>query len=157
MEDFPNEIIYQLEKDDFEHPFYIKIMLSVYTTIIVVLAFLINRRLFIFLRRPNRRLLDFIVDIQYSVGFVLVIITLVFFNVIIWTKVPKSYVSEVGCYLGTYFFYFLAPYANCHSFFISLFRYICIIHPDKLSMRAISPEVSCVKIKIAHGQKLKVN
>ena len=78
MEDFPNEILYQLEKDDFEHPFYIKIMLSVYTAIIVVLAFLINRRLFIFLRRPNRRLLDFIVDVQYSVGFVLVIITLVF-------------------------------------------------------------------------------
>ena len=141
MEGFSNEILYQPEKDDFEHPFFIKIMLSVFTVIIVVLAFLINRRLFIFLRRPNRRLLDFIVDFQYSVGSVLVIVNLVFMNVIIWTNVPKTYISEVGCYLGTYLFYFLAPYANCHSFFISLFRYICIIHPNKLAKWAMSPEV----------------
>ena len=46
-----------------------------------------------------------------------------------------------GCYLGTYVFFFMIPYGQGHSFFISLFRYICIIHPERLSKRKISPEV----------------
>ena len=142
-------IIFDEEKDDFEHPFCIKITLSTFTVIIMVLGFFINRRLFIFLRRPNRRVLDFIVDFQCSIGFLLAFINLIFFNIIIWTKVPKSYVSEFGCYLGTYLSYFLAPYTNCHSFFISFFRYVCIIHPKKLSRRAISPEVCYSTITIS--------
>ena len=141
MEDFPIEILYQPEKDDFEHPLYIKIMLSTFTVILMVLSVLIQRRLFKFLRRPNRRILDFIVDFQYSIYSVSVIIIIVFFNIVIWTEVPKSYVSVVGCYLGTYLSYFLVPCANCHSFFIALFRYICIIHPNKLAKWAMSPEV----------------
>ena len=35
----------------------------------------------------------------------------------------------------------MIPYGQGHSFFISLFRYICIIHPERLSKRKISPEV----------------
>ena len=59
----------------------------------------------------------------------------------ILAKVPKDYVTEMGCYVGTYIFYFLAPYGNIHSFFIAFFRYICIVHPTQLSKRDISPEV----------------
>ena len=35
----------------------------------------------------------------------------------------------------------MIPYGQGHSFFISLFRYICIIHAERLSKRKISPEV----------------
>ena len=138
------EIIYQPEIDDFEHPLHIKITLCFISILTVVTLIVINRRLFIFLRRPNRRILDQIVDFQYTINQVIAVLTIIFFNIIIWTKVAKPYVTEVGCYIGSYIFYFLAPYANAHSFFIALFRYICIIHPNKLSKFGLSPEVRCL-------------
>lgn len=135
------EIIYLPETDDFEHPLHIKITLGFISALTIVTLIVINRRLFIFLRRPNRRILDQIVDFQYTINQIIVVLTIIFFNIIIWTKVARSYVTEVGCYVGSYIFYFLAPYANAHSFFIALFRYICIIHPNKLSRFGLSPEV----------------
>ena len=70
------------------------------------------------------------------------IIIILLFPIVIWSDVPKNYVSELGCYFGAFFTFFLAPYTNIHSFFIALFRYVCIIHPEKLSNQNISPEVS---------------
>ena len=135
-------IHYLYEKDDFEHPLSIKIALSFFSVLTITALLVIKRRLFIFLRRPNRRCIDQIVDFQYTITTVVSILALMFFNIIIWTKVAESYLTEVGCYIGSYIFYFVAPYGNIHSFFIALFRYICILHPDKLSRFDISPEVS---------------
>ena len=136
------EIIHYLhEKDDFEHPLSIKIALGFFSVLTIASLLVINRRLFIFLRRPNRRCIDQIVDFQWTIGSVVCILAIIFFNIIIWTKEADSYVTEVGCYIGSYIVYFVAPYGNIHSFFIALFRYICILHPDKLSRFDISPEV----------------
>ena len=135
-------IHYLYEKDDFQHPLSIKIALSFFSVLTITAAIVLTRRLFIFLRRPNRRCIDQIVDFQYTITTVVSILALMFFNIIIWTKVAESYITEVGCYIGSYIFYFVAPYGNIHSFFIALFRYICILHPDKLSRFDISPEVS---------------
>ena len=136
------EIIHYIhEKDDFDHPLSIKITLSFFSVLTITSVLVINRRLFIFLRRPNRRCLDQIVDFQYTISFVVSILVMIFFNIIIWTKVAESYITEVGCYVGSFIFYFWVPYGNVHSFFIALFRYICILHPDKLSRFDISPEV----------------
>ena len=135
------EIIYLPEIDDFEHPLQIKITLGFFSIFTIVTLIVINRRLFMFLRRPNRRILDQIVDFQYTITQVIAVLTIIFFNIIVWTKVARPYVTEVGCYVGSFMFYFLAPYANAHSFFIALFRYICIIHPNKLSRFGLSPEV----------------
>ena len=134
-------IHYLYEKDDFEHPLSIKIALSFFSVLTITALLVIKRRLFIFLRRPNRRCIDQIVDFQYTISTVVSILALMFFNIIIWTKVADSYITEVGCYIGSYIFYFVAPYGNIHSFFIALFRYICILHPGKLSRFDISPEV----------------
>ena len=135
------EIIYLPKIDDFEHPLHIKIALGFISIFTVVTIFAINRRLFIFLRRPNKRILDEIVDFQCTINQVIAVLTIIFFNIIVWTKVARPYVTEVGCYVGSYIFYFLAPYGNAHSFFIALFRYICIIHPNKLSRFGLSPKV----------------
>ena len=138
------EIIYLPEIDEFEHPLHIKITLAFISILTVVTIIAINRRLSIFLRRPNRRILDQIVDFQYTINQVIALLSIIFFNIIIWTKVAKPYVTEIGCYIGSYIFYFLAPYGNGHSFFIAFFRYICIIHPNKLSRFGLSPEVRSV-------------
>ena len=95
------EIIHYIhEKDDFDHPLSIKITLSFLSVLTITSLLLINRRLFIFLRRPNRRCLDQIVDFQYTISFVVSILVMIFFNIIICIKVPESYITEVGCYIG---------------------------------------------------------
>ena len=141
MDNNTKSMFFHQEKDDFEHPFHIKVIMTVLSILILLSMFVIQRRLFKFLRRPNKRLLDQIVDFQMSVQLIVVVLTLLFFMPLIWAKVPKDYVTEPGCYIGPYMFYFTAPYTGIHSFFIAFFRYICIIHPDKLSKLNISPEV----------------
>ena len=141
MDNNTEAILFQEEKDDFEHPFHIKVTMSILSILIIISMFVITRRLFKFLRRPKRRFLDQIVDFQMSVTTIVAVLTLLFFNPLIWAKFPKDYVTELGCYIGPYMFYFTAPYICIHSFFIALFRYICIIHPNRLSKLNISPEV----------------
>ena len=141
MDNNTKPIFFHQEKDDFEHPFHIKVIMTVLSILIILSMFVIMRRLFKFFRRPNKRLLDQIVDFQMSIQISTSVLTLLFFMPLIWAKIPKDYVTELGCYIGPYMFYFTAPYAGSHSFFIAFFRYICIIHPDKLSKLDISPEV----------------
>ena len=142
MEEFSQEILFNPEQDDFEHPIYIKVVLSIFSVSIMISSYIVIRRLLIFVKRPNRRILDFIVGFQSSITIVEVFICTAFFNLIIWAKVPRAFVGEVGCYIGNFLYFFKSPYCNSHSFFISLFRYICICHPKKLSTCKISPEVS---------------
>ena len=141
MDNITKPMFFHQEKDDFEHPYYIKIIMTILSILIILSMFVIKRRLFKFFRRPNKRLLDQIVDFQMSVQIIVVVLTLLFFMPLIWAKIPKDYVTELGCYVGPYMFYFTASYAGIHSFFIAFFRYICIIHPDRLSKLNISPEV----------------
>ena len=141
MDNNTKPIFFHQEKDDFEHPFHIKVIMTVLSILIILSMFVIMRRLFKFFRRPNKRLLDQIVDFQMTIQISTSVLTLLFFMPLIWAKIPKDYVTELGCYIGPYMFYFTAPYAGSHSFFIAFFRYICIIHPDKLSKLDISPEV----------------
>ena len=134
-------MLFQQEKDDFEHPIHIKVTISILSILIILSMLIIKRRLFKFFGRPNKRFLDQIVHFQMSVTIVVDVLTLLFFNLLIWAKIPKDYVTELGCYIGPYMYYFMASYAGIHSFFIALFRYICILHPDRLSILNISPEV----------------
>jgi hypothetical protein len=134
-------MLFQQEKDDFEHPIHIKVTISILSILIILSMLIIKRRLFKFFGRPNKRFLDQIVHFQMSVTIAVDVLTLLFFNLLIWAKIQKDYVTELGCYIGPYMYYFMASYAGIHSFFIALFRYICILHPDRLSNLNISPEV----------------
>ena len=141
MNNSTEPICFQEERNEFEHPFHIKVIISFMSILITLSMFVITRRLSRFFTRPNRRFLDQIVFFQISVTLISDVLALLFFNTVIWAKVPKDYVTELGCYIGPYIWYFLASYAGIHSFSIALFRYICIIHPNRLSNLNISPEV----------------
>ena len=103
-------ILFNVERDDFEFPFYTKIFFSTFIVVILISQYVLQRRLFMFLRRPNRRFIDQIVDFQLSVNYFVVIFCMVWYIIFIWTETTKNYVSEVGCYLGVYAFYFLPSY-----------------------------------------------
>ena len=141
MENDTQGILFNVKRDDFEFPDDTKIFLSIFIVVILISQYVFQRRLFMFLRRPKRRFIDRIVDFQLSVNYYLVIFCMVWYIIFIWTETTRNYVSDIGCYIGVYAFYFLAPYAGLHSFSISIFRYICILHPHKLSDRNITPEV----------------
>ena len=83
-------IFFHQEKDDFEHPLNIKVIMTVLSILIILSMFVIKRRLFKFLRRPNKRLLDQIVDFQMSIQIIVVVLTLLFFMPLIWAKIPKD-------------------------------------------------------------------
>ena len=148
MDNSTKLMLFQQEKDEFEHPFHIKVTITTFTILISLSMLIIYRRLFKFFTRPNKRILDEMVHFQILVQVITVVPTFIFFNIIIWAKVPKLYVTELGCYLGPYIFSFNAPYMGTHSFFISLYRYICIIQPHLLVRFNISPEV-CKLLKLS--------
>ena len=112
MENDTQGILFNDERDEFEFPFYTKIFLSTFIVVILISQYVFQRRLFIFLRRPKRRFIDRIVDFQLSVNYYLVIFCMVFYAIFIWTETTRNYVSDIGCYLGVYAFYFLGPYAG---------------------------------------------
>ena len=90
MANITQHIEFNVEKDTFEHPLHIKIALTTITIFIIISTFLIHRQLVKFLRRPNRRCIDLIVDIHYTIVQPIFVIYMVFFNVVIWTKTPKG-------------------------------------------------------------------
>ena len=55
MHNSTDEVLFQLEEEDFEHPLHVKITLSILTILIVFSIYFVDRKLFSFLRRPNRR------------------------------------------------------------------------------------------------------
>ena len=141
MDNSTEPMIFQQEKDEFEHPFHMKVSISILSVLIILSMLFVNRRLSKFFRRPDRRFLDQIIHFQMSVQIIAVVLSFIFFNIVIWAKIPKFFVTKLGCYIGTYIFNFVATYMGAHSFFIALFRYICIMHPDRLSNLNISPQV----------------
>ena len=53
------------------------------------------------------------------------------------------FISKKGCYVGPFIVNFTCNYFLCHSFFLSLFRYICILHPEKTFRLGLNaPKVS---------------
>ena len=70
-------MFFQQEKDDFDHPFHIKVTMTILSILIILSMFVIKKRLFKFFRRPNKRLLDRIVDFQMSVESIVVVLTLI--------------------------------------------------------------------------------
>ena len=148
MDNDTQGILFNVIRDDFEFPYHTKIFLSTFIVVILISQYVLQRRLFMFLRRPNRRFIDRIVDFQLSVNYFVVIFCMVWYIIFIWTETTKNYVSEVGCYLGVYALHFLPAYPGLHSFSISIFRYICILHPNKLSDQDLTPEVKKSKAVI---------
>ena len=55
MTNITSEIEFNQEKDDFEHPLHIKIVLTIITVFIIISIIAIDLSLLNFLRRPNRR------------------------------------------------------------------------------------------------------
>ena len=91
------------------------------------------------------RYVDRIIGFQILVNCIQMPVSLSFLCGMWWIKDLSYFITKKGCYIATFFGFFQVNYMQCHSFFTCLFRYICILHPDKLSkFGSNAPKVSIV-------------
>ena len=64
----------------------------------------------------------------------------------IWNYHPGLYIGEYGCYGFFFAGTFIVNHDSSHSFFINLFRYICIVKKENLKENEILPKVSNTSI-----------
>ena len=59
-----------------------------------------------------------------------------------WVYPMKDYIGETGCYMQVFFRKVGVFSIQLQSFFMALFRYICLIHDKLLRKISLSPNVS---------------
>ena len=95
------------------------------------------------LKRQNGRFVDQIISCHISINGIVLPISICFLCGLQWMKDLSYFISKKGCYVGPFIVNFTGNYFCCHSFFISLFRYICILHPEKTFRLGLNaPKVS---------------
>ena len=93
----------------------------------------ISLKSWFYLSQNVGRYVDRIIGFQSLVNCIQMPISLLFLCGMWWIKDLSYFITKKGCYIATFFGFFQVNYMQCHSFFTCLFRYICILHPDKLS------------------------
>ena len=136
-------IIFFALPDDVKFGFWLKLTYCFLTVVIIVCGLVVHRRVLSFLNRQTGRCVDQIIRFQTKLNIVLFPLSLAYLVGLQWTNCLKGYISHQGCYIATFLCDFHINYIQCHSFAIAMFRYICILHPDKIShLGQNAPQVS---------------
>ena len=102
--------------------------------------------------------MDQIISCQISINGIVLPICICFLCGLQWMKDLSYFISKKGCYVGPFIVNFTGSYFCCHSFFISLFRYICILHPEKTFRLGLNaPKVSILFLTIVLGNLIILN
>ena len=140
-------IIFYSLPDDFQFGIWLKLTYAILTFVIIVFGLIVHRRILTFLNRQTGRYVDQIIGFQTKLNIVLFPLSLAYLNGLQWTNCLKGNISHQGCYIVTFLCDFHINYIQCHSFAIAMFRYICILHPDKISrLGQNSPQVSTLRV-----------
>ena len=118
--------------------------LCISTAIVIILALgtTVQRQLFSFLKTRNKRLVNKIILSNVFVQNITYPIILCYILLAIWIQNLSYYVSDYGCYGLSIILKFSGLFDRSVSFFINLFRYICIVHDEILKKHNIHPKVS---------------
>ena len=119
--------------DNFEFPMWYNIFATVFQAIFAYLTMKVNLRVLTFLKRKVGRYVNTIIDVHVKISLFLTPITFMFMTNLHFAKQLNGYVPDVWCYFSAYAGYFFFYYNSSHSFVIAIFRYICVLHPDKVS------------------------
>ena len=140
-------IIFFSPPDNFQFGTCLKLTYLTLTVAIIVCGLLIHQRILIFLSKQTGRCVDQMIRIQVKLNVILFPLSLAYLTGLQWTNCLKDYISYQGCYILTFLANFQINYIQCHSFAIAMFRYICILHPDKISrLGQNSPQVSTLHV-----------
>ena len=102
----------------------------------------VHRKLISFLKYKSRRPVNKIIYKNIILQNIFYPPLLWYCLIDIWGFIPGYYISQFGCYGFFYAGLFIISHDRAHSFFINLFRYICIVKEEILREKNIQPKVS---------------
>ena len=116
------------------------------TTILIILAFgtIVQKQLYSFLKTRNKRHVNKIIIFNFIVQNITIPIVLCYFLFGVWIRNPSQYISDYGCHGISLVTHFMFIFDRSTSFFINLFRYICILHDTQLKKYDIHPKVKYI-------------
>ena len=118
-----------------------QIVLSAVILFILALGLMVQNQLYSFLKTRNRRHVNKIIIFNFIIQNITIPIILCYFFFAIWIRNPSQYISDYGCYGIGFVTEFMFIFDRSTSFFINLFRYICILHDAQLKKYDIHPKV----------------
>ena len=126
----------------------LKTNLCISTAILIILALgtTVQKKLYSFLKTRNKRLVNKIILTNVLVQNIIYPIILCYHLLAIWVQNLSYYISDYGCYGLSLILQFSGLFDRSVSFFINLFRYICIVHDESLKKYDIHPKVSLLLI-----------
>ena len=129
----------------------IKICCTAAILVILALGITVQKQLHSFLKSRSKRFVDKIILLNFYVQNVTNPPLLFYLILGIWMGNPSKYISEIGCDIFSIILQFNFLLDRSTSFFINLFRYICIVHDDFLKNFNIHPKVSKNSIYLLVG------
>ena len=112
--------------------------------LILVLGLIVQIQLYSFLKTRNKRHINKIIIFNSIVQNITIPSVLCYFLFAIWVKNPSQFISNYGCHGITFVIQFTLIFDRSTSFFINLFRYICILHDTQLKKYDIHPKVKYI-------------
>ena len=135
-----------LEFDQMEpflkHNFQNKISLTCFILLILGFGIGVQKQLISFLKSKSNRLVNKLIYLNLISQNILTPPVLCFMLFSLWIENPSEYISRYGCYGMFYMLSFGVILDRAHSFFINMFRYICIVQDAFLKKFNIQPKVS---------------
>ena len=118
-----------------------KIGLTIFVLLILGFGIVVQKQLISFLQSRSKRLVNKLIYLNLIQLNVITPIILCYMLFSFWIENPGEYISSYGCYGMFYIMSFGVILDRAHSFFINMFRYICIVQ-DKFSKKfCIQPKV----------------
>ena len=141
--EWPKNIAFISENVDSEFGFWSKLCFSVFAFVIIVSGYLVHQRVHTFLKRQVGRHINRIISCQVFISGIVSPIFICFLCGLQWTRDLSYFITDEGCYIGYFIKSLIGCYILSHSFFISLFRYICMLHPEKTRQFGLNATKVC--------------
>ena len=141
---FQNSIFLWLEtiqEVQFEKSLISNILTTTLFTLFCITGVLVNSSILLHIKKRDNRNVDKIIKL-HSLSNNFLLITLFLFCLLNALNILKNYTGYLGCLCFSYHQYFFSCYIQLHSFFMALYRYICVIHSDTLIDFEISGKVN---------------
>ena len=105
--------------------------------------YVFHYRILLHIERRDQRNVDKIIKFHSITLNVSIVIAASYYYLDTWGESPtKNYIGTFGCQFVPFNFYFVGCVVQSQSFFIALYRYICIVHTDLITNIGLNGKVN---------------
>ena len=120
-----------------------KIALSLAYVGNLITGLLTHYKLYCFLEKLSQRTINKILSFDSVIRSAIFPLAIVMQVLFLWFENETNQIlGDWGCYFFAYQIFALIVFLQSQSFFMALFRYICVAHEDKLRKWHLTPKVS---------------